>query len=93
MLKLRYGLTAILLLLTFGFGLAYYAASLEESCAIYAFNTLTPEEQDAVLEFLDRIPTLDTYYGVAGMALSVAWVGLAIGTWKVWHVKEVPACS
>jgi len=96
LLKLRYGLTLITVLMLSGFAgsllLSHLESESREEASWIAYNSLTLEEQEAVYKYFLRYNPDDYFTGylVVSVLLLAAIVGLIYGTWKVWRIEEVP---
>lgn len=87
--KLRYGLTAMLILFTISLVSSYFVAIAEEDAAINAIGKLSFTEQDALIKYANMLPDYTGVYTLIGWLAIAVEIGLIIATWKVWHVEEI----
>ena len=91
MIKLRYGLMVMLILLTVSIVGAYVVAVAEEEAVVNAIYKLNQDELNALMRYSNMLPDYTGVYGLFGLMMFAIEIGLIIVTWKVWHVKEIPS--
>lgn len=91
MTKLRYGTTAIFILLTAALVGGYLVIHIEEKNTIDTFKRLNLNEQETIVKWGNMLMDTSGIYTILGLLTLAAEIGLLIMVWKVWHVKEIPA--